>query len=158
MLPIPEKDFITFLVKAKQSTYAAHQPQYRVEPILSNSTQYEFRQGALLYRDIYFGMRYFVGQEIVYHTSEPIWGMSFAGGVSPELPEVEINDVYDFLRVALREITREHPFRGPKNYERESYTYTNRVLGDFKRFSGTEAISHVGRSVYQLNYSGGLLS
>jgi len=157
MLPIPEKEFVAFLIKAKQSTYAASEPQQRVKPTLEGSVQYEIRQGALFYRDVYFGMGYFVGLETVYFSSEPIWGMSYAGGVSKEMPEGETKEIYVFLGKALRLIPTEQPFRGPKKYEREGFTYTNRVLGDFTRFSGSETISLEGRSVYQLQYSGGLL-
>ncbi len=157
MLPLAEKDFVAFLIKAKKNTYAASESSRRVEPVLKGSVQYEFRQGALFYRDIYFGMAYFVGQETVYFSSKPVWGMSYAGGVSQELPGDEVKAIYDFLSEALRLISSEQPFRGPKNYELQSFKYTNRALGDFKRFSGTEAITHEERSAYQLHYSGGLL-
>ncbi|MBL7162616.1 MAG: hypothetical protein ISS57_08415 [Anaerolineales bacterium] len=156
-LPISEKAFLAFLSKAKGSTYAALEPSQRIEPVLAGSTQYEFRQGALLYRDIYFGMAYFVGQETVYFSSDAIWGMSYAGGVSQEMPEGEMKKVYTFLREALRVIPPEKPIRGPESFKGEGYRYTNRLLGDFKRFSGVETISHGELSVYQLHYSGGLL-
>ena len=148
MLPVPEQEFIAFLIKAKQSTYAAAESSQRVEPKLAGSIQYEYRQGALLYRDIYFGMAYFVGQETVYFLSDPIWGMSYAGGVSQELSEDETKEIYAFLGEALRDIPPERPFRGPINYEHRDRKYTNRSLGDFKRFSGTETISLKGLSVY----------
>jgi len=156
-LPIPEIDFVTFLVKAKKNTYASPEPSQRVSPALVGSTQYEFRQGALFYRDIYFGGDYFVGQETVYYSSDAIWGMSYAGGVSRGISEDKLKDIYVFLGEALRAIPPEQPFRGPKGFESRGFCYTNRVLGDFERFSGTETISDADLSVYQLNYSGGLL-
>ena len=156
MLPIPQKDFVSFLIKAKKSTYAATENSKRVDPLLDGSVQYEFRQGSLLYRDVYFGMAYFTGQEIVYYSGVPIWGMSYAGGVSQGILDKEMKNVYAFLGQALREIPIEAPFRGPKNFEENGYTYSNHILGNIERFSGTETILQQGLRVYQLHYSGGI--
>jgi hypothetical protein len=38
-----------------------------VTPLVPGSKQLEYRDGEYLYRDIYVGMAYFVGQEVVFH-------------------------------------------------------------------------------------------
>jgi hypothetical protein len=58
--------FMTFLVNAKRQTYAAQGDDATVTPLVPGSRQLEYQEGALLYRDIYFGGGYFVGQETVY--------------------------------------------------------------------------------------------
>jgi len=64
-------------------------------------------------------MAYFTGQEIVYYSGVPIWGMSYAGGVSQGILDKEMKNVYAFLGQALREIPIEAPFRGPLSRPKE---------------------------------------
>lgn len=54
-----------FLFLAKSATDAAQGDAASVAPLLADSKQLEYRDGPLLYRDIYVGMVRFVGQEIV---------------------------------------------------------------------------------------------
>ena len=50
-----------FVIEVKRPTHAAgDQPR---SPLLAGSRQREYTAGALLYRDIYFGSAYFVGQD-----------------------------------------------------------------------------------------------
>jgi hypothetical protein len=51
------------LLEAKRTTYAGRGDEATVMPLLPGSKQLEYRDGDYLYRDIYFGMAYFVGQE-----------------------------------------------------------------------------------------------
>ena len=72
-----------FLVDAKRRTYAGLDDDATISaPLLPGSKQLEYRAGDLSYRDIYFGMRFFVGQETVQAGQHVIWSMSYAGGVS----------------------------------------------------------------------------
>ena len=83
-------------------------------PLLPGSKQLEYRDGDYLYRDIYCGMAYFVGQEVVFHRQQAVWSMSYAGGVMP--PSQERSDaraIYAFLRLALRHGSKDAPYRGP---------------------------------------------
>jgi hypothetical protein len=75
--------FMTFLVNAKRQTYAAQGDDATVTPLVPGSRQLEYQEGALLYRDIYFGGAYFVGQETVYEGPTPVWAMGYGGGVIP---------------------------------------------------------------------------
>ncbi len=156
-LPVPQTTFLKFLCDAKRATYASGSPEGEVKAALPGSTQLEFRQGGLWYRDVFFGGNYFAGLETVYYLRRPLWAMSYAGGVvQGEIP-LNTGELFSFLQNALKMVPPEAPFRGPHSFEQGDLAYTNRILGDFQRFSGSEAISIQGTQVYQLNYSGGLL-
>jgi hypothetical protein len=157
-LSISRPDFMTFLVNAKRQTYATQGDDASVTPLLPGSRQLEYQEGALLYRDIYFGGAYFVGQETVYEGSTPVWAMGYAGGViTPDASPSAVSEVYKFLRVALRQVTAERPYRGPRQWREGVLVYTDDTQGDVDCFCGIETITHEGQSVYQLRYSGGLL-
>ena len=154
-LPIPPENFVNFLLEARRQVYA---PDYTaIKPLLRGAHQLEFRQGALFYRNIYFGEQFFVGQETVYFKSAPIWGMGYAGGVLPEISPDEIAAVFTLLKDALQRGSAEYPFRGPASRHSGDLTYVNRSLGNIERFSGAESISRAERAIYHLNYSGGML-
>ena len=157
-LPISHDTFVTFLVNAKRQTYAAQGDEATVAPLLLGSRQLEYRDRALLYRDIYFGGAYFVGQETVYHDSLAIWAMGYAGGlIAPIISPLEMGQVYEFLRAALGQVASERPYRGPRIFRDGAYVYTDESQGDIDRFSGVETITREDNQVYQLRYSGGLL-
>jgi hypothetical protein len=156
-LAISKQELADFLVFAKRNTYAAEENRHGVKPALPSSHQHEIRDGALFYLDIYFGSTYFTGHETVYYKTTPIWGMSYAGGVSEDLPDEEVKPLFDFLRQALRQVEHKVPFRGPETFQKGDYRYSNRVLGNLSRFSGTETIFYQEQSIYHLHYSGGLI-
>jgi len=145
-----------FLVHAKRHTYAAGDNDAEVTPVLSGSRQLEYREGDLLYRDIYFGEAYFVGQETVYEGPAPVWAMAYAGGPLPDSP-LAVADLYEFLRAVLRRVPEDRPYRGPHDWTEGSLTYSNRTQGDVWRFRGTETITQKEKVFYRLEYGGGLL-
>jgi hypothetical protein len=102
-------------------------------------------------------MIYFVGQEIVRYREQPVWSMSYAGGVIPSASDMQTRAIYAFLRLALRHGTVEQPYRGPATLNDASFTYTNESQGRLKAFWGVEEISHHGEKVYELRYAGGFL-
>jgi hypothetical protein len=62
------EEFLRFLLEAerletKRRTYAAQGDEATVPPVLLGAKQLEWREGDWLYRDLYVGMAYFVGQE-----------------------------------------------------------------------------------------------
>src|SRR5882724_12875777 len=90
-----------FLVDAKRKT-GLDDDATVLAPLLPGSKQLEYRAGDLSYRDIYFGMRFFVGQETVQAGADVIWSMSYAGGVAPTVVDRnEFFAIYAFLRQAL---------------------------------------------------------
>ena len=103
-------------------------------------------------------MRFFVGQETVQAGADVIWSMSYAGGVAPSaVDRNEFLTTYAFLRQALLAIRDDRPFRGPPQFENESFRYVNTSSGDVAEFHGEEQISRAGVKVYGLRYQGGIV-
>jgi len=148
-----------FLVDAKRKTYAGLDDDATVlAPLLPGSKQLEYRAGDLSYRDIYFGMKFFVGQETVEAGAGVVWSMSYAGGVAATVVDRnEFLSIYAFLRQALLAVRDDRPFRGPPQFENDSFRYVNTSSGDVAEFHGEEQIHRGGIKVYGLRYSGGLL-
>jgi Domain of unknown function (DUF5680) len=152
-----EKEFLKFLIDAKRATYAAQGDDASVTPLIDGSRQLEYRSEDFLYRDIYFGMSYFIGQETVYHKNEPVWSMSYSGGVDRKYGIDNVRAIYSFLRQAMREVTHDNPFRGPKEFSEGEFVYHDRNDGDISEFHGSEEIKHGNEKVYSLRYSGGYI-
>jgi len=148
-----------FLVEAKRRTYAGLDDDATVStPIIPGSKQLEYSDRDLIYRDIYFGMAYFVGQEVVTANQQAIWSMSYAGGISPDITDLDkFLVIYAFLRKALLRVSQERPFRGPSCFEEGSHRYVDASEGDISEFHGSEQIYVGGARVYRLNYSGGII-
>lgn len=144
-----------FLVQAKRATYAAQGDSASVTPLLPGSRQLEYRLGDVLYRDIYYGMAYFVGQETVYENGQPIWAMSYAGGMTDA--NVDVSSTYQFLQFALRQVEAASPFRGPGLIRGDGLQYTSQTTGTLENFWGVERISRNRGIVYELRYHGGRL-
>lgn len=72
-------DLYNFLIEAKQQTYA----NKNVEKSISTrkgSSDYEYSSNGMTYHDTYFGGTHFMGEEVVYLSSNiPIWGMNYYG-------------------------------------------------------------------------------
>ena len=61
----PREAWGHFLLQAKRQTYASRGDSATVTPLVPGTKQLEYYAGLFFYRDIYVGMAYFVGQEIV---------------------------------------------------------------------------------------------
>jgi len=148
-----------FLVEAKRRTYAGLDDDATVSArIFPGSKQLEYREHDLSYRDIYFGMTYFVGQEVVEADERVIWSMSYAGGLSPGITDRgEALAIYAFLRKGLLGIQADRPFRGPPLFEEGHFRYLNAPKGDIFEFRGEEQIYRSGTPVYGLQYGGGII-
>jgi hypothetical protein len=152
-------ELASFLIQAKRRTYAGLDDDATVfQPLLGGSKQLEHRNDPYAYRDIYFGMAFFVGQETVSKSERVIWSMSYSGGVRPEIVDrTQVLSTYEFLRQALLAVNRNLPYRGPASFSIGDKMYRNRAEGALDRFHGTEEISERGSTLYELHYSGGLL-
>lgn len=152
------QDLRAFLTEAKRRTYASQGDDATVAPLLPGTRQLEYAAGPWLYRDIYAGMAYFVGQELVYYHHQPVWSMAYAGGIVNTLdPDVAAHTIYPFLQAALRLVSIDHPYRGPDFYAEHDYRYINRIEGSVADFRGDEIIMAAEAIVYRLQYSGGSL-
>lgn len=159
-MPSIPHDLAAFLVEAKRRTYAGLDDDATVStPLLAGSKQLEHRAPPYAYRDVYFGMGFFVGQETVSRDERVIWSMSYSGGARAEITDRDtFLAIYKFLRQALLGVGVEEPYRGPRMFEQEGMVYRNEVEGTLDRFHGVETIApHDGAPLYELRYSGGLL-
>ncbi|MCK1733769.1 hypothetical protein IVA79_07290 [Bradyrhizobium sp. 138] len=157
MSSIPH-DLAAFLVEAKRRTYAGLDDDATVAaPSLAGSKQLEHRAPPYAYRDIYFGMGFFVGT--VSRDERLIWSMSYSGGVRAEIGDREtLLAIYKFLRQALLGVRVEQPYRGRPLFEQAGMVYRNEIEGALDRFHGVETIARQdGVPLYELRYSGGLL-
>ncbi len=153
---IRRAEFADFLVKAKRVTYASMGDQYKItNPALPDSHQLEYSEGPFLYRDIYFGGNYFVGQEVVHHNGTPIWSMAYGGGFWRQ--DIDITAFNEIFGEALRLVGPERPYRGPDRYSKGDYEYTDHTHGGIERFQGLEGITFKNRPIYSLRYLGGFL-
>ncbi len=155
----PSKDALAqFLVKAKKATYASQGDEATVKKVLLPGThQLEFSDGPFFYRDIYAGSAMFAGQEIVYYAGKPVWSMSYAGEIPPEVAQQDVEGLVKLLHKALMNVSESAPYRGPARIKDGAYEYTNHAGGSFASFFGDEDIRQAGRVIYKLHYEGGLL-
>lgn len=147
-----------FLIEAKKATYASQGDEASVPPQFNGSKQLEYESGDYLYRDVYFGMSFFVGQEIVEYKNKPIWSMVYSGGMSgSDYSNAEISNTYRILRNALKLVDKQSLYRGPSAWNEEEYTYLNEYKDNTKSFYGYESISKNRKKIYELRYSGGII-
>jgi hypothetical protein len=145
--------------EAKRRTYAGLDDDATVStPLLSGSKQLEHQAGPYSYRDIYFGMGFFVGQETVSKDEKVVWSMCYSGGAKPDTSDRNtLLSIYKFLRRALLAGHIDKPYRGPDKLVEGDMTYRNCVEGTLVAFHGVEEVSSGGRTLFELRYSGGLI-
>ena len=145
-----------FLKRAKKSTYAS-ETAVKAAPQRPDSQDYEYIEDDLVYHDTYFGGTQFIGEEIVYDNSKPVWGMNYNGYVLDNtVTEAEIDKS---LRGALKQdYENVIPVRGPLKFAVDNYEYTNKVDGDLARFEGREEIKKDGKPIYYAVFHGGVIT
>jgi len=140
-----------FIAEARRNTYASSNSGVD-NPRLLESVQMEFQKRDFFYRDIYFnGDKKFIGQEIVYQNSKPVWGMGYIGDTISRLEE-------KFLKEALLELSEKCRFGGVFEHIKREYKYQDKGQGSLEDFSGEEKIFVENKQIYKLSYNGGLLS
>lgn len=152
-MKISREELTDFLNAANKATYANKEAP-KSTPLRPSSEDYHFERGDLTYHDTYFGARDFLGEEIVYKATKPVWGMNYYGFILD--PRVPTKDAYAVLRSALmQEYTDILPVRGPREYVEGTSKYENKVEGMLDRFSGEERICVKGGLIYRCWYHGG---
>ena len=147
-----------FLVRATLHTYAAGTG---ARTLPDATKELEYLEEGWRYHDRYAGFDPFAGQEIVWHAGRPCWTMLYYGGTCADaLPGsgISTQDLYTFLQAALRQVTPEHPYRGPDAFREGDYAYHTVLGGDIDTFTGIETILYRDREVYRLDYRGGTLT
>ncbi|MCK5108011.1 MAG: XRE family transcriptional regulator [Nanoarchaeota archaeon] len=143
-----------FLVKAKISTYATG-GELKEKVLSDGSKEFTYENQNFRYRDRYFGHNPFVGQEIVWKDNELCWAMNYYGKVVSD--EISTKEIYRFLKEALKGITKNFPFRGPKQFQKDKFEYKNTVMGDISSFKGKEIIYYNNKEIYFLYHHGGFI-
>lgn len=152
-MTIHDPDFIPFLLRAKKSTYAAGEGG-KVASSRQASHDLAYREGEWAYLDTYLGGFAFIGEEAVWRQGKPVWGMNYYGTMTVEtIPE----GFSEFLKLSLRHIPPEAPYRGPAVFQEGKFTYTCQWTGALEGFRGEEAISLDGQLIYRLYFHGGII-
>jgi hypothetical protein len=152
------KGDINFLLRAKRATYAAGMPPGA--PSRPGSHDLTYQEDRYLYIDSYLGEERFIGQEAVWLADgtedrlswRVVWGMNYYGWmlVRP-FPE----GFSTFLKEALLQVPVENPYRGPRIYKNNGFTYECEWQGDPDCFNGEERIMRHQTAVYRLLFHGG---
>jgi hypothetical protein len=151
---INTKQLCEFLVNAKKAGYASGDKTKKIKE-KNKSKTITFKSGDWMYYDNYFGGEPYGGEEVVFFKDKPIYMMVYYGLVSEKINNFK--EVYKFLQEALTLILKDKPFRGPKKYKRDNYTYENKFVGKVTNFSGIEVITLKGKKIYEARYIGGLV-
>ena len=81
--------------------------------------------------------------------------MNYYGRITSELVPAE--QVYQFLREAMRQVKEDRPFRGPNNFKEDDFEYIDESKGTIDSFVGAERILYRRGEIYRLNYHGGFV-
>ena len=144
-----------FILEAKRATHAAGDRATQVKEF-DGSISLWYEKGSFKYHDNYFGGEPYGGREVVWLRGKPIWMMTYYGSVSENFSDVK--NLYAFLRDTLLRGRVEEPYRGPSQYEKDSWIYTNNVTGNIRCFSGVEKISKDNIFIYEASYMGGFIN
>jgi hypothetical protein len=153
--PIDLSELARFLGEANINTHA-NKSAAKVAASRLESEDYHFEKGDLIFHDTYFGVRDFIGSEIIYKHRKPVWGMNYYGVIVSE--QTDEKTLYGFLRDALmQECGDLIAVRGPKLFCANEWSYTNALEGELSQFMGSEVIHKAGQLVYRAHYHGGLV-
>lgn len=143
-----------FIVRAKAVTYIGNGEQTKSSRPESRDLAYQ--EGPFTYLDSYFGTVDFIGEEVVYFESQPVWAMNYYGRViQPE--KITGAEVGKILKTSLSEMYKEGRFLGSFEYTVDDCTYWDTNRGDLGSFSGREWITRDEEVVYELLYHGGMI-
>jgi len=152
---INKNELCKFLVKAKKATYASGDDAKKIIGD-DKSTTIVFEDGDWKYHDNYFGGEPFGGREVVFFQDQPVYIMVYYGKVAESISNFKV--VYKILQKALSLIPEDKPFRGPREYHEDNFSYINSFTGEVNNFFGKEIIKEGEKEVYKAIYSGGFVN
>lgn len=142
-----------FLIASNNAGYAGGEEKKWIKEV-DGSTTIPFEKGDWKSNDNFYGGEPYGGRIVVFYKDKPFWMMVYYGWVEEG---TETNPIYGILREALKRMPEEAPFRGPKEYKQDNFTYTNNWSGDVDRYFGEEQITKDGKLFYKASYIGGLV-
>jgi len=106
-----------FIVQANLATWAGEGKEVPPQRPGYKELQYpspEESQGDWMLRDSYAGYFRAPGMTTVYYKGIPVWTMQYGGHGQTEGHEGNAKETFGFLKEALKKVSPELPFRGPK--------------------------------------------
>jgi len=147
------KKLLSFLISARSHTYAGNTGE--VSPVFAGHKQYEYTDGAWLYRDMYVvGNGRFVGCETIHQEAKPVWSMSYYGNFSA-MTEEGADKILRQAMIANVEKTR---LWYSVEWNDGKFVYQCEGAGsDIVEIRGTEVITCSNIRLYTFIYAGGLV-
>lgn len=81
--------------------------------------------------------------------------MNYYGKISSII--VSAKQIYEFLKIAMRQVKEDRPFRGLNNFKSGDFEYVDESEGNVNNFVGLERIFFKGQEIFRLNYHGGII-
>lgn len=120
-----------FVVRANLATWAGEGKEVPAQRPGYKELQYpppDGLQGDWLLRDSYTGYFRAPGMTTVYYKGEPAWIMQYGGHGQTEGYEDRAKATFAFLKEALKRVTLELPFRGPRELVIDDKRYEFEIL------------------------------
>ena len=154
MQSIDISELNAFILRAKADTYVGSGVQSAACRLGSNDLR--FTEGEWAYHDSYFGGSDFIGEEVVYFASRPIWAMNYYGRIlrSDILSAAQAGQM---IKASLSRMYKEGRFLGGFEFTEDNLTYVDTSKGSVDCFQGREFITSGHETAYELLYHGGLI-
>lgn len=147
-------ELTAIIVAAKAATYVGD--GIKVSASRTGAHDLSWQSGDWRYLDSYFGGTDFLGQEVLWRRSEPVWAMNYYGYIKrPDLIDGERAGAT--IRSALSAMYREGRFLGGFDWTGPHGRYRDRSEGGTGQFRGCEVILVDSVEAYALDYFGGLV-
>jgi hypothetical protein len=143
-----------FIIRAKKATYVGDGAKASSSRQGSHDLTYE--DGDWCYRDSYFGGIDFLGQEVVWHQTKPVWSMCYYGYIlRPDM--ISAAEAGNLLKAALSKPDSQGRLLDNLSHSHNDMTYNIASSGSFEHFKGRETIHVHNELAYALDYFGGLI-
>lgn len=147
-------ELTAIIVAAKAATYVGD--GIKVHASRTGAHDLSWQGGDWRYLDSYFGGTDFLGQEVLWRGSEPVWAMNYYGYISrPDL--IDSEHAGSTIKSALSAMYREGRFLGGFDWIGPHGHYLDRSEGGTGQFRGREVILVGDVEAYALDYFGGLV-
>ena len=153
-MPINTTELNTFIVRAKSTTYVGGGEHSAASRLGSHDIR--FSDAEWDYHDSYFGGSDFLGEEVVYLASRPIWAMNYYGRIL-RVDLITAAQAGQIIKASLSRMYKEGRFLGGFRFSENNFTYVDTSEGIVDCFNGRESIIHGEETAYELYYHGGLI-